>query len=73
MPYPMDMHCLRSQCDEKENRIDGYYSEYCRDIHALEMLNADLLKALTHILGCIENQDGDMESVVRQAISRAKC
>lgn len=66
------MECARPCCDEKENRVDGYCSEYCRDIHERERVIRDLLAALVHVQGCIENQDGDMRRIVCDAIAKAK-
>lgn len=31
------MKCTRPSCEEKEDRIHGYCSVYCKDIHELEI------------------------------------
>ena len=36
------MQCNRPGCDCAENRIDGYCSCYCRDLHELEIENDKL-------------------------------
>lgn len=49
-------------------------SGYCQPLEANASLIAsapDLLAACIHVLGCIENKDGDMERVVRAAVARA--
>lgn len=41
-----EMLCSRPGCTDKENRIDGYCSVYCRDVHEEQIENAELQRKL---------------------------
>lgn len=54
-----DMKCGRPGCPEQENRIDGYCSYYCRDIHDLQQENELLGQFLDLVRAAVDSRIGD--------------
>lgn len=66
-----EMQCARPPCPEKEDRIDGYCSVYCRDVHELEAqletTQRELGDARAERDKCRALNDRDTGTIVRQA------
>ena len=62
MKHVDDMLCARPHCEEKEDRINGYCSIYCRDTHDL-LLEAEESERNAYRRG-FEEAKGQMQAKV---------